>query len=64
MNKKTILERVNYPILEWDVASFIEGCEVIMASSNYYIHMIKFNKSHEVYLVPQAFYLSARECLK
>lgn len=64
MDKKVILPSTNYQILEWDLPSFIEGCKAIIATSGHYIHKIKLNKSEDVYLVPQEFYLAAKECFK
>lgn len=64
MSEKLSIKTADYQIFEWDAASFVEGCRTIIVTNGHHIHRIRLNKGKEVYLVPQEFYLAAKECLK
>ena len=64
MSKKIMVKSVDYHILDWDIAAFLDCCGTILANTDHHINRIRINNTKEVYLVPQDFYLAAKECLK
>ncbi len=54
-------EEKDYKILEWKESQFVECCKTIIAGCGHTIQRIELDNGSNVYLVPEAFYLSAKK---